>query len=321
MLRVSLLVLASVVHAQTPTRPPSGIMSRMPRSSALLSTQEMFLFWCNAEREKSTLCQQRVRSAKLGALQKRARAMGHEPHAARAMSRDSPGTAHACSSLTAACAALGQILLTAADSAERAALMKERTAMINEGKAHPIGSTRKEYLEMKARYEAAAPHCGAHTHAHTQGPHCVRAPRARAVPLCLDRGRTPALSRAEAQLSPSPSPATQPTLCAGGVLRHGARALKGSKGLVAKVRGSRFEGAVRGGSRGSLSGRRPAPLWPELCRNSAGTLAGTLPVPPCSPSDSHAHAAAAQGHPAPRPNDTGRPPARFTPPLWITYWA
>jgi len=120
MLRVSLLLLASVVHAQTPTRPPSGIMSRMPRSSALLSTQEMFLFWCNAEREKSTLCQQRVRSAKLGALQKR-------------------------------------ILLTAADSAERAALMKERTAMINEGKAHPIGSTRKEYLEMKEAYCATEP--------------------------------------------------------------------------------------------------------------------------------------------------------------------
>ena len=44
MLRLSLLVLASVVHAQTPTRPPSGTMSRMPRLSALLLRQEMFLF-------------------------------------------------------------------------------------------------------------------------------------------------------------------------------------------------------------------------------------------------------------------------------------
>ena len=73
-LRTSLLVLASSVHAQSPTRSLGGLTSRAPRSSALLSTQDMFAFWCKAEHEKSPLCQQHVRTAKLGALQKQARA-------------------------------------------------------------------------------------------------------------------------------------------------------------------------------------------------------------------------------------------------------
>ena len=53
----------------------------------LLSTQDMFAFWCKAEREKSPLCQQHVRTAKLGALQKQARARHgpRTPHAVRAM--------------------------------------------------------------------------------------------------------------------------------------------------------------------------------------------------------------------------------------------
>jgi hypothetical protein len=82
-LRASLLVLASSVHAQSPTRSLGGLTPRAPRSSALLSTQDMFAFWCNAEREKSPLCQQHVRTAKLGALQKQARARhAHRtPHA------------------------------------------------------------------------------------------------------------------------------------------------------------------------------------------------------------------------------------------------
>ena len=83
MLRASLLVLASAVHAQTPTRTLGGLTPRAPRSSALLSTQDMFVFWCKAEREKSQLCQQHVRTAKLGALQKQARARRgpRTPHA------------------------------------------------------------------------------------------------------------------------------------------------------------------------------------------------------------------------------------------------
>ena len=87
MLRVSLLMLASAVHAQFPTRTLGGLTPRAPRSSALLSTQDMFAFWCKAEREKSLLCQQHVRTAKLGALQKQARARRgpRTPHAVRAM--------------------------------------------------------------------------------------------------------------------------------------------------------------------------------------------------------------------------------------------
>jgi hypothetical protein len=87
MLRVSLLMLASAVHAQFPTSTLGGLTPRAPRSSALLSTQDMFAFWCKAEREKSLLCQQHVRTAKLGALQKQARARRgpRTPHAVRAM--------------------------------------------------------------------------------------------------------------------------------------------------------------------------------------------------------------------------------------------
>jgi len=121
MLRASLLVLVSAVHAQTPTRTLGGLTPRAPRSSALLSTQDMFVFWCNAEREKSLLCQQHVRTAKLGALQK-------------------------------------QILsVSSTDTAKKAALITQRTALINEGKANPIASTRKEYLDMKEAYCASEP--------------------------------------------------------------------------------------------------------------------------------------------------------------------
>jgi len=120
MVCASVLVLASAVHGQTPSHALGSVSSRMPRASALLSTVDMFAFWCKAEREQSTLCQQRLRSSKLGALQK-------------------------------------QILLTSADSSQRAALTKQRTAMIAEGRAHPIGSTRKEYLEMKEAYCATEP--------------------------------------------------------------------------------------------------------------------------------------------------------------------
>ena len=83
LLRASLLVLASAVHAQGPVRTLGGLTPRAPRSSALLSTQDMFAFWCKAEREKSLLCQQHVRTAKLGALQKQARARRgpRAPHA------------------------------------------------------------------------------------------------------------------------------------------------------------------------------------------------------------------------------------------------
>ena len=86
MLRASLLVLASAVHAQGPTRTLGGLTPRAPRSSALLSTQDMFAFWCKAEREKSLLCQQHARTAKLGTLQKQARARRgpRAPHAERA---------------------------------------------------------------------------------------------------------------------------------------------------------------------------------------------------------------------------------------------
>jgi len=121
MLRASLLVLASAVHAQTPTRTLGGLTPRAPRSSALLSTQDMFVFWCKAEREKSLLCQQHVRTGKLGALQK-------------------------------------QILsVPSTETAKKAALITQRTAMINEGKANPIASTRKEYLDMKEAYCASEP--------------------------------------------------------------------------------------------------------------------------------------------------------------------
>jgi len=119
-LRASLLVLASSVYAQSPTRSLGGLTPRAPRSSALLSTQDMFAFWCKAEREKSPLCQQHVRTAKLGALQK-------------------------------------QILSASTDAAKKAELVSQRAALINEGKANPIASTRKEYLDMKEAYCASEP--------------------------------------------------------------------------------------------------------------------------------------------------------------------
>jgi hypothetical protein len=78
----------------------------------------MFAFWCKPERAQSALCQGHERSTKLSTLQK-------------------------------------QILQSS--SAQREALMKQRASMINEAKAHPIGSTRKEYLEMKEAYCATEP--------------------------------------------------------------------------------------------------------------------------------------------------------------------
>jgi hypothetical protein len=43
------------------------------------------------------------------------------------------------------------------DTAKKAALITQRTAMVNEGKANPIASTRKEYLDMKEAYCASEP--------------------------------------------------------------------------------------------------------------------------------------------------------------------
>ena len=149
MVCASVLVLASAVHGQTPSHALGSVSSRMPRASALLSTVDMFAFWCKAEREQSTLCQQRLRSSKLGALQKQACAKSHgrrapqEPRVVRRTALDQVDER--------ALRCVRQILLTSADSSQRAALTKQRTAMIAEGRAHPIGSTRKEYLEMKVR--------------------------------------------------------------------------------------------------------------------------------------------------------------------------
>ena len=45
-----------------------------------------------------------------------------------------------------------QILSASTDAAKKAELVSQRAALINEGKANPIASTRKEYLDMKARH-------------------------------------------------------------------------------------------------------------------------------------------------------------------------
>ena len=71
MLRASLLALCLTTAAGQlrGARPLGGL----PRSSALQSTTDMFAFWCNTEREGSSLCQSRKRSQKLGEIQKQAR--------------------------------------------------------------------------------------------------------------------------------------------------------------------------------------------------------------------------------------------------------
>ena len=57
-------------------------------------------------------------------------------------------------------APLVQILsVSSTDTAKKAALITQRTALINEGKANPIASTRKEYLDMKARHCRPVPCC------------------------------------------------------------------------------------------------------------------------------------------------------------------
>ena len=45
-----------------------------------------------------------------------------------------------------------QIPSASTDAAKKAELVSQRAALINEGKANPIASTRKEYLDMKARH-------------------------------------------------------------------------------------------------------------------------------------------------------------------------
>ena len=95
-----------------------------------------------------------------------------------------------------------QILsVSSTDTAKKAALITQRTALINEGKANPIASTRKEYLDMKAR------HCPA--------PHPAARTRHRALALSLSRTE-PQLS---APASSSPTPPLPPLTCAGGLLR------------------------------------------------------------------------------------------------------
>ena len=65
------------------------------------------------------------------------------------MGHDSPALTRACPM---------QILsVPSTETAKKAALITQRTAMINEGKANPIASTRKEYLDMKARHCRPAP--------------------------------------------------------------------------------------------------------------------------------------------------------------------
>ena len=65
------------------------------------------------------------------------------------MGHDSPALTRACPM---------QILsVPSTDTAKKAALITQRTAMVNEGKANPIASTRKEYLDMKARHCRPAP--------------------------------------------------------------------------------------------------------------------------------------------------------------------
>jgi len=57
-----------------------------------------------------------------------------------------------------ACPALVQILtVPSTDTAKKVALITQRAALISEGKANPIASTRKEYLDMKARHCRPAP--------------------------------------------------------------------------------------------------------------------------------------------------------------------
>ena len=71
-----------------------------------------------------------------------------------------------------------QILsVSSTDTAKKAALITQRTALINEGKANPIASTRKEYLDMKAH------HCPA--------PHPAARTRHRALALSLSVARSP----------------------------------------------------------------------------------------------------------------------------------
>ena len=116
-------------------------------------------------------------------------------------------------------APLVQILsVSSTDTAKKAALITQRTALINEGKANPIASTRKEYLDMKAR------HCPA--------PHPAARTRHRALALSLSRTE-PQLS---APASSSPTPPPPPLTCAGGLLRLRACQVEGSKVLVAEGR-------------------------------------------------------------------------------------
>ena len=109
-----------------------------------------------------------------------------------------------------------QILSASTDAAKKAELVSQRAALINEGKANPIASTRKEYLDMKAR-------------------HC----RPRAITEHLARSRTqPQLSALSSQLSASasPTPPSPPLTCAGGLLRLRARQIEGSTRQVAAGR-------------------------------------------------------------------------------------